>query len=107
MGWTGGLEELGFDEGLLSDNEVGCRDVTGIGRTLVTELGFRDGSLEFLVKFVKIDHKVFGTGGYEVTFGMDCKVRMISLISEEWRNSHSSTQSVCKQILQEEVRCTS
>ena len=55
MGWTGGTEELGFDEGLLSDNEVRSRDASSIGRALVTELGLGDGSLEFLVKFVEID----------------------------------------------------
>ena len=56
MGWMGGTEELGFDKGLLPDNEVWSRDVMGIGRTLVTELGLRDSSFEFLMKFVKFDN---------------------------------------------------
>ena len=49
MRWMGGMEELGFNEGLLSDNEVGGRHALGISWTLITELSFRDGSLEFLV----------------------------------------------------------
>ena len=55
MGWTGGAEELGFDEGLLSDDEARGRDAFSIGRALVAELSLGNGSLEFLVKFVKID----------------------------------------------------
>ena len=55
MGWTGGAEELGFDEGLLSDDEVWGRDAFSIGRALVTELSLGDGSLEFLMKFVEVD----------------------------------------------------
>ena len=98
MGWTGGTEELGFHEGLLSNNEVRCQNAAGISRTLVAELGFGDGSLEYLVEFIEIDYKVFSTGGHEVAFGMDGEVRMVSLISEERRDSRSSTWSivVCK-----------
>ena len=56
MGWAGGAEELGFDEGLLSNNEVWSRDASSIGQTLITELSLGDGSLEFLMKFVEIDN---------------------------------------------------
>ena len=30
MGWSGGAEELGFDEGLLSDNEIQSQDASSI-----------------------------------------------------------------------------
>ena len=56
MGWSGGAEELGFDEGLLSNDEVQSWDASGISRALVTELSLGDSSLEFLVKFVEIDN---------------------------------------------------
>ena len=49
MRWMGSMEELGFNKGLLYDNEVGGWHVSGVSRTLITELSFRDGSLEFLV----------------------------------------------------------
>ena len=98
MGWTGGTEKLGFDEGLLSDNEIRGWDAPGVSRALVAELSFGDGSLEFLVQFVEIDHKVFSTGGCEVALGMDGKVRVITLVRKERRDPRSSTRSivVCK-----------
>ena len=56
MGWAGGAEKLGFDEGLLSDNEVRSWDVSSISWTLIMELSLGDGSLEFLMKFIEIDN---------------------------------------------------
>ena len=50
------MEELGFDESLLSDNEVRSHRASSIGRALISELSFGNGGLEFLVKFVQIDY---------------------------------------------------
>ena len=35
-----------------------------------------------------------GLGGSNIVFGVNSDVWMISLISEEWRNTSSSTQSI-------------
>jgi hypothetical protein len=56
MGWTGGTEELGLNESLFSNFEVRSRRATGVSRTLITELGFCNSGLEFLVKFVEVDY---------------------------------------------------
>ena len=52
----GGSEELGFDESLLSDNEVRGWRSLGICGTLVSELSFGNGGLQFLMKFIQIDN---------------------------------------------------
>ena len=53
---SGGMEELGFNESLLSDNEVRSHGVSSIGGALISELGFSNGGSEFLMKFVQIDY---------------------------------------------------
>jgi len=35
---------------------AGERRVTGVSRALITELSFRNGGLEFLVKFIEVDY---------------------------------------------------
>ena len=52
----GNSEELGFDESLLSDSEVQGRRSFGICGTLVSELSFGNGGLQFLMEFVQIDN---------------------------------------------------
>ena len=56
MGRLGGLEELGLDKSLLSDNEVRGWRSFGICGTLVTDLSFGNGSLQFLMEFIQIDN---------------------------------------------------
>ena len=52
FGWSGGVEEFGFDEDLLSNRKQRWQRSSGIGRSLVVILCFKDGRLEFLVKFI-------------------------------------------------------
>ena len=56
MGRLGGPEELGFDESLLSSNEVWGQRSFGICTTLVSELSFGNSSFQFLVEFVQINN---------------------------------------------------
>ena len=56
MGWSGGSEELCFDESLLSDNEIRGRSSFCICGALISELGFGNGGFKFLVEFVQIDN---------------------------------------------------
>ena len=53
---SGSMEELGFDESLLSDNEVQSHGPPSVGGALISELSFGNGGLEFLMKFVQIDY---------------------------------------------------
>ena len=46
------MEELSFDEGLLTNNEIGGRHIFRVCWALVMVLSFGNGSFEFLVKFV-------------------------------------------------------
>ena len=56
MGWSGGLEELCFDESLLSDNEIQGWSSFCIGGTLISELSFGNGGFKFLMEFVQINN---------------------------------------------------
>ena len=53
---SGCTEELGFDESLLSDNEVRSHGASSVGGALISELSFSNGGSEFLVKFIQIDY---------------------------------------------------
>ena len=53
---SGSMEELGFDESLLSDNEVRSHGASSISGALILELSFGNGGSEFLMKFVQIDY---------------------------------------------------
>jgi len=43
---------------------------------------------------IKIYSEVVGLGGSNIMFRVNSDVRMISIISKEWRNTSSSTQSI-------------
>ena len=61
---------------------------------LITLLDHGDFSFEGTLSFIEIYGEVAGLGGSNITFGVNSDVRMISLISEERRNTGSSTQSI-------------
>ena len=52
VGGSSGTEELCFDKGLLSDDEVRCGHTFGVCGTLISALCFGNCGLEFLVEFV-------------------------------------------------------
>ena len=49
VGWSGGVEEISFDESLLSYGEVRSWGSFYIGRALISELGFGNCGFKFLV----------------------------------------------------------
>ena len=52
MGRMGDMEELSFNEVLLTNDEIGGQHTFRVCQALVTALSFGNGSFEFLVKFV-------------------------------------------------------
>ena len=52
MGRTGGVEELGFNESLLSNSKLRGRHTLSVSGTLIMELGFRNCGFKLLMKFV-------------------------------------------------------
>ena len=94
LGGTGSMEELGFNKGLLTNCEVRSRKASGVSGSLITDLSLGESCLKFLVEFVKVDHKVFGTGRSKVMFWVNGEVRMITFISKEQGDPSSSTRSV-------------
>ena len=61
---------------------------------LITLLGRGDFSFESTLEFIKIYGKVVGSRGSNIMFRVNSNVWMISLISEEWRDTGSSTWSI-------------
>ena len=62
-----------------------------ISRFLITLLGCRDFSFESTLSFIEIYSEVMGSGGSNIAFRVNSNVQMIFFISEEWRNTSSST----------------
>ena len=62
-----------------------------ISRFLITLLGCRDFSFESTLSFIEIYSEVMGLGGSNIAFRVNSNVQMIFFISEEWRNTSSST----------------
>ena len=54
-------------------------------------LGYRDFSFEDTLQFIKIYGKITSLEESNIMFRVNGDVQMISLISEEWRNTSSST----------------
>ena len=50
--------------------------------------------LELLVQVVKVNHKVSGPDGGDITFGVDGDARMITLVGVEQSQAHCSIQSI-------------
>ena len=62
-----------------------------ISRFLITLLGCRDFSFKSTLSFIEIYSEVMGLGGSNIAFRVNSNVQMIFFISEEWRNTSSST----------------
>jgi len=56
---------------------------SGISRNLVSTLSFSDMLLKLLMQLVEVSDKVTCVCGSEVTFWMNCKVRMITLLAKK------------------------
>src|SRR5882724_2685570 len=94
LGGSCHTEELSLDECLATDFEFRGRKPSGISRSLVLTLSFSDVLLKLLVQLVEVGDKVTCTCGSEVTFRMNGKVWMITLIGKEGCNAGSSTRSI-------------
>jgi len=61
---------------------------------LIILLGHRDLSFEDTLQFIKVACKVAGLEGSNIMFRVNSNIQMIFLISKEWKNTSSSTQSI-------------
>src|SRR5882724_1860843 len=92
------MEELSLDVCLATDFEFWGQKPSGISRNLVSTLSFSDVLLKLLVQLVKVGDKVTCTCGCKVTFRVNGKVWMVTLVGKEGCNASSGTRSivVCK-----------
>ena len=92
--WTCGAKELSLYKDLIFDLEFGWRSSTRICQVLVTLLRSGDLLPKFGMKLLEVDGVVVGLSGREVSFRVDCEVGVVTLVSEERRNSRSCARSV-------------
>ena len=88
------MEELSLDLCLATDFEFQGRKSSGISGSLVSILSFSNMLLKLLVKLIEVSDKVTCACRSKVTFRMDSKVRMITLVGKEGCNASSGTRSI-------------
>ena len=62
--------------------------------TLVVALSFRDIVPESLMEFIKIRHKIPGSGRGNVAFGVNEDSGIIAFVDVEWRDTCSFTRGI-------------
>src|SRR5882724_10562789 len=87
-------EELSLDVCLATDFEFWGRKPSGISGNLVSTLSFSNVLLKLLVQLVEVGDKVTCACGSEVTFRVNGKVQMLTLVGKEGCNASSGTQSI-------------
>src|SRR5882724_9224958 len=87
LGGSCHTEELSLDICLATDFEFRGWKPSGISGSLVSTLSFSDVLLKLLVQLVEVGDKVTCACGSEVTFWVNTKVRMITLVGKEGCNA--------------------
>src|SRR5882724_1063227 len=87
-------EELNLDICLATDFEFQGRNPSGISRNLVSTLSFSDVLLKLLVQLVEVSDKVTCACRRKVTFWVNGKVRVVTLVGKEGCNASSGTRSL-------------
>jgi|SRR5882724_2722945 len=87
-------EELSLDVFLATDFEFWGQKLSGISRSLVSMLSFSEVLLKLLVQLVEVIDKVTCACGSKVTFLVNSKVWMVTLVGKEGCNASSGTRSI-------------
>src|SRR5882724_1936643 len=87
-------EKLSLDVCLATDFEFRGRKPSRISRNLVSTLSFRNVLLKLLVQLVEVSDKVTCTCRSKVTFRVNGKVWMVTLVDKEGCNAGSGTRSI-------------
>src|SRR5882724_5034823 len=87
-------EELSLDICLATDLEFQGWKPSGISGSLVSMLSFSNVLLKLLVQLIEVSDKVTCTCRSEVTFQVNGKVRMVTLVGKEGCNAGSGTWSI-------------
>jgi len=88
------MEELSLDVCLATDFEFWGRKPSGISRSLVSTLSFSDVLLKLLVQLIEVGDKIMCACISEVTFWVNSKVWMVTLVGKEGCNDGSGTWSI-------------
>src|SRR5882724_6113275 len=91
LGGSCRMEELSLDVCLAINFEFRGWKPSGISGSLVLTLSFSDVLLKLLVQLVEVGDKVTCACGSKVTFQVNSKVRMVTLVGKEGCNAGSGT----------------
>src|SRR5882724_4820323 len=94
LGGSGCMEELSLDVCLATDFKFRGQKPSGISRSLVSTLSFSNVLLKLLVQLVKVGDKVTCTCRSKVTFRVNSKVQIVTLVGKEGCNASSGTRSI-------------
>src|SRR5882724_7429783 len=94
LGGSCHMKELSLDVCLATYFKFWGWKPPGISGNLVSMLSFSDVLLKLLVQLVKVGDKVTCMCRSKVTFRVNGKVRMITLVGKEGCNASSGTQSI-------------
>src|SRR5882724_6107211 len=94
LGGSGHTEELSLDVCLATDFEFQGQKPSGISGSLLSMLSFSNVLLKLLVQLIEVGGKVTCACRSDVTFWVNGKVRMITLVGKEGCNASSGTWSI-------------
>src|SRR5882724_6898170 len=94
LGGSCHTEELSLEVCLATDFEFRGQKPSGISRNLVSTLSFSNVLLKLLVQLVEVGDKVTCMCGSKVTFWVNSKVWMVTLVGKEGCNAGSGTRSI-------------
>ena len=94
LGRSSGPEELRFYKRVRSHFKFQSVILMRVSRDLVLRLSGFNVLFQFLVKLVKVDCEGSGSGRSEVPFGMNRKIRVVSFVHEERRDTSGSARGV-------------
>ena len=91
LGGSCHTEELHLDKCVAANFEFRSWKTAGVSRSLVSTLSISYMLPKLLMQLVKVCNEVPSTGGSEITFQVNCEVRVVALIGEKGHDSSSST----------------
>ena len=94
LGRSSGPEELRFYKRMRSHFEFQGVVPTRVSRDLVPRLSGFNVLFQFLVKLVKVNCEGSGSGRSEVSFGVNRKVRVVSFVRKERRDTSGSARGI-------------
>ena len=93
-GRAGSPEELRFNEHLVTNFNFRWRSPACVSRSLITSLRLGNLLPQLGLQLFQVHDEISGLGRGKVAFRVDCEVRVVTLVREEWGNPRSRARGV-------------